>query len=195
MLNLDLPPMVEFKKKADAIIQERWGIEVEHISKKSYEHYFYKRRGFGKSKGQIYGFPMTKGAWCNDRLKTRLLDKCKGRNCISYLGIADDEPNRFHNLTDTKRSPLVGKDWTDSPTWTGAGWTEAMCREWCEKNDLLSPIYTTAARGGVLVLPQSVRQPTAPVAPQLSRILGADAQMGCRQPSCISCGRPHRPRF
>ena len=27
----DLPPMVEFKKKADAIIKERYGIEVEHI--------------------------------------------------------------------------------------------------------------------------------------------------------------------
>ena len=23
-----------------------------------------------------------------------------------------------------------------------------MCRAWCESNDLLSPIYTTAARGG-----------------------------------------------
>lgn len=28
----DLPPMVEFKKKADAIIKERYGITVEHIS-------------------------------------------------------------------------------------------------------------------------------------------------------------------
>lgn len=27
----DLPPMVEFKKKADAIIKYRWGIEVEHV--------------------------------------------------------------------------------------------------------------------------------------------------------------------
>ena len=27
----DLPPMVEFKHKADEIIRERWGIEVEHI--------------------------------------------------------------------------------------------------------------------------------------------------------------------
>lgn len=27
----DLPPMVEFKKKADAIIKDRYGIEVEHI--------------------------------------------------------------------------------------------------------------------------------------------------------------------
>ena len=29
-----------------------------------------------------------------------------------------------------------------------AGWTEDDCRQWCEENDLLSPIYTTAARGG-----------------------------------------------
>ena len=27
----DLPPMVEFKAKADRIILERWGIEVEHV--------------------------------------------------------------------------------------------------------------------------------------------------------------------
>lgn len=30
-ISADLPPMVEFKKKADAIIKERYGIEVEHI--------------------------------------------------------------------------------------------------------------------------------------------------------------------
>ena len=27
----DLPPMVEFKRKADEIIKRRFGIEVEHI--------------------------------------------------------------------------------------------------------------------------------------------------------------------
>lgn len=27
----DLPPMVEFKAKADAYIKERWGLTVEHI--------------------------------------------------------------------------------------------------------------------------------------------------------------------
>lgn len=31
-ISADLPPMVEFKRKADAIIKERFGIEVEHIS-------------------------------------------------------------------------------------------------------------------------------------------------------------------
>ena len=30
-ISADLPPMVEFKKKADAIIKERWGLEVEHV--------------------------------------------------------------------------------------------------------------------------------------------------------------------
>lgn len=31
-LPADLPPMVEFKEKADKIIKDRWGIDVEHIS-------------------------------------------------------------------------------------------------------------------------------------------------------------------
>lgn len=60
-----------------------------------------------------------------------------GINIAQYLGIAADEPNRFHNLSETKKSPLVE-----------IGWDEAYCRRWCEENDLLSPIYTTATRGG-----------------------------------------------
>ena len=49
----DPPPMVEFKAKADKIIKERWGIEVEHLcaekngEKLTYEKLFYhvpKRR-------------------------------------------------------------------------------------------------------------------------------------------------------
>ena len=133
----DLPPMVEFKAYADEIIRERWGIEVEHVrAKHTYQDVFYRRRKSGKAQGQIHGFPMQRGAWCNDRLKTQVLDSIK-RGCISYIGIAADEPSRFQNLTETKHSPLVE-----------AGWTEADCRKWCEENDLLSPIYTTATRGG-----------------------------------------------
>ena len=43
----DLPPMVEFKAKADAIIKGRWGVEVEHVcamrdgKKLTYEDLFY----------------------------------------------------------------------------------------------------------------------------------------------------------
>lgn len=141
----DLPPMVEFKGKADTIIKERWGIEVEHIrSDVTYEDLFYKKRG-SKSRmaGVIYGYPTAalNGTFCSGQLKQNILKKWQSNKTV-YIGIAADEPNRFHNLTETKKSPLVE-----------AGWTEAMCREWCKKNGLLSPIYTTFTRGGVLVLP------------------------------------------
>ncbi len=137
----DLPPMVEFKVRADAIIKERWGIQVEHVDAgESYEHHFYRIRSEKSptNGGIMYGWPMRRSAWCNSGLKMRALRRARSeiRNII-YIGIAADEPNRFHNLNDSKRSPLVE-----------AGWTENDCRRWCEKNDLLSPIYTTATRGG-----------------------------------------------
>lgn len=138
----DLPPMVEFKQKADAIIKDRYGIEVEHFrSKHTYDSAFYLTRGRSgresKFNGVIYGFPMVRGQWCLQQLKLPALRVACGGNCVQYIGIAVDEPNRFHNLSEKKRSPLVE-----------AGWTEQKCWEWCEQNDLLSPIYTTATRGG-----------------------------------------------
>lgn len=44
----DLPQMIEFKKKADKIIKDRWGIEVEHIyaTKRERERETYLRRNF-----------------------------------------------------------------------------------------------------------------------------------------------------
>jgi len=136
----DPPPMVEFKAKADQIIKERWGIEVEHTrARYTFEEAFYLMRGRTgrktKFSGRIYGWPMRKGQWCLQQLKLPALPK--EHSCISYIGIAADEPERFHGLSETKKSPLVE-----------AGWTEAMCRKWCAENDLLSPIYTTSARGG-----------------------------------------------
>lgn len=88
----DLPPMVEFKAKADKIIKERWGIEVEHVcamrngEKLTYEKMFYhvpqRRRGGSISMVSqctecpgaialsreehtaIKGFPNTLRSWC-----------------------------------------------------------------------------------------------------------------------------------
>ena len=138
-IHADLPPMVAFKEKADKIIYKKYGIRVEHISSpKSYEDYFYSVSNGEKSlyAGKIYGFPMQKGNWCTGRLKQSVLQKVQ-RNAIVYIGIAIDEPKRFHNLTESKRSPLVEY-----------GWTEKMCRELCEENGLLSPTYETSLRGG-----------------------------------------------
>lgn len=141
----DLPPMVEFKGYADKVIKERYGIEVEHYYAKkvdrvsgelvSYQDYFYQTMEAGKHGGAYKGFPMNRGSWC---IKLKLSALSEMPKCdIQYLGIAADEPNRFHNLTDTVLSPLVESDWT-----------ELDCRQWCDKNGLLSPIYTQSTRGG-----------------------------------------------
>lgn len=84
----DPPPLVEFKAKADEIIKRRFGIEVEHIyamdkngDKQTYEKIFYRtptrKPGGTLKEGSYAGFPYTKGAWCNDRLKTNPLDSVK----------------------------------------------------------------------------------------------------------------------
>ena len=141
----DLPPMVEFKAWADAEIKKRYGITVEHVCamdggrKRTYQDVFYRQRQScknGNNLHKMYGCPFQNGAWCNDRLKICALRKINLRG-VQYIGIAVDEPGRFHTLTEKKKSPLVE-----------IGWTEANCRLWCEENDLLSPIYTTATRGG-----------------------------------------------
>ena len=58
---------------------------------------------------------------------------------MQYFGIAADEPKRIerHKGKHGIMLPLVE-----------AGWTEPMCREWCEQNNLLAPTYTTSMRGG-----------------------------------------------
>lgn len=151
-VHADLPPMVEFKSKADAIIKERWGFEVEHYratycrmcNNPTFESIFYCKKAGGKYEGEIVGFPLSIGHWCQD-LKNNAVKEAQAnaRNCTQYLGIASDELYRLRNLDGvSKISPLVL-----------IGWTEADCRKWCEDNDLLSPIYTSSARGGCWFCP------------------------------------------
>ena len=82
--------------------------------------------------GKIYGFPLIKGGHCQSQLKMPPMRKIERGN-ICYIGIAADEPNRFHNLTDRK-ARLVEHDITEA-------------RKICEELDLLSPIYKAHAAG------------------------------------------------
>ncbi len=148
----DLPPMVKFKARADAIIKERWGVEVQHIrAQQTAESIMYHKRTRGNRIGEIVGWPMTKGPRIGCELQKALkVSPMRGaqKGNIVYLGIAADEPGRYNNITETKKSPLIE-----------AGWTEEQCRQWCEKNGLLSPIYTEATRGGCWFCPnQSIKQ-------------------------------------
>lgn len=99
---------------------------------------------------RIYGFAgniqMGRAQWCTG-LKRDVIRKVfssspkttGGINIVQYLGIASDEPERIarHEKKKGIMLPLVM-----------ANWDEAYCRKWCEERDLLSPIYTTATRGG-----------------------------------------------
>ena len=88
---------------------------------------------------------MGRAAWCTGTLKIKpqlFSDSTVAQgadiNIVQYLGIAADEPERIErNSKPGYRLPLVE-----------IGWDEAYCRQWCEENDLLSPIYTDSARGG-----------------------------------------------
>ena len=136
----ELPPVVEFKKYADKVIKDRWNIEVEHFDAGiSFEEQFYKVRHRKNKEDCIYGFPCMKGNWCNSNLKMAAINKIlkETKNCIQYVGIAYDEPKRFHNLSKTKISPLVELKWT-----------EADCYKWSEDNNLLSPTYKNFVRDG-----------------------------------------------
>ena len=94
-ISADLPPMVEFKKKADKIIKELYGIEVEHIcamknsqlvnganilnmtEKLTYEDIFYRRYKEGRKEGapSVYGFATHHNIYCRGELKNiRLSD-------------------------------------------------------------------------------------------------------------------------
>lgn len=157
-VHADLPSMVEFKAKADKIIKEMTGVEVEHLcavrngEKLTYEKLFYhipmrKEKNAERFGAKYNGFPLRSCPWCNSRLKIGALrlslhskELVQGTkiNTVQYLGIAACESERIERHTKPGiMLPLVE-----------AGWDEAYCRQWCEEHDLLSPIYTTATRGG-----------------------------------------------
>lgn len=106
----DLPPMVEFKVKADAIIRERWGIQVEHIrAKKTYEQQFYTTYKKGSRPGAIYGWPILRGPWCNSMLKVGILDKNKGDR-ISYFDAHGHTVHDFERRFRLEDDGLISPD-------------------------------------------------------------------------------------
>ena len=102
-ISADLPPMVEFKKKADAIIKERYGIEVEHVcatakdgSKQTYEKIFYRipkrRKGSEAIQGTPKGYPKTTGSWCK-KLKIDAMPREREREREQVYGFPQVKGN------------------------------------------------------------------------------------------------------
>lgn len=150
-ISANLPPVVEFKRHADRIIKERYGLDVRHVcavnedgSKRTFEQMFYRvppRRKKKDFEGCYLGWPMLRGRWCLKTLK--LAEMRKNDFEIWYVGIAADETERINNK-DNKRNVLPLVD---------IGWTEDDTMAWCRDNDLVSPAYDENNRDGCWFCP------------------------------------------
>lgn len=102
------------------------------------EEYKEQRENLGlpDSEGELVHLKSQDG--CSEKFLKSPMDEGRDIKVIQYLGIAADEPERIkRHSVEGKELPLVL-----------AGWDEAYCRGWCEERGVLSPIYTTATRGG-----------------------------------------------
>ena len=143
-ISADFPEVTEFKKEMDAYIKDKYGIEVEHFcatdsngNKMTYEKQFYSIYEKGKHIGNIYGFPMQRGAWCNSRLKMKARDQGTQKGDVSYVGIAYDENKRHKIISETTVAPLVDFEID-----------EDLCGLHCKYEGILSPTYEDSYRDG-----------------------------------------------
>lgn len=151
------PIMAEWIPTAEKRLKELFGITVDHAySGIGFEEQFWTKKQKGEHIGDIYSFPHTIKAWCNDRLKIRAIERYKAKlkkeNLVDFLGIAADEPNRWarkvKEMEETGvryRSLLVEQNLTEQ---------DAMAI--CKKYDLLSPMYGVDGifRGGCWFCPK-----------------------------------------
>lgn len=135
-ISAELPEHEEFiHTKAIPLLWERHGIKTTIVqAKETYCSRFftvYKERS--SKTGEIYGFPMRQGAWCNSHLKVRPINKWQKTvgEYTAVVGIAADEPKRINRKTERDNLlPLVKY-----------GITEAEAFKICERGGCLSPAY------------------------------------------------------
>ena len=131
------PRQLDFINKAKPKLENILGIKINHLTaQRTYEEQFYTLKRNGKRIGEIYGFPVLIGAWCNGRLKLDVINKYlsllnKQYNVIQYIGIASDENARIKNKENIIY-PLVDLNIT-----------EEQAKQICIDNDLYSPLYNS----------------------------------------------------
>lgn len=150
------PLMAEWIPQAEKTLREKFGVVVDHsYSGVTYSEQFYRKTTKGKHIGDIYGFPYVVGAWCNNGLKIKAIQKYvgqfKGQEITTFVGIAADEPKRWERMQAKEtsrqkyRSLLVEQNLTEQ---------DAV--EICKRYNLLSPIYGVDGcfRGGCWFCPK-----------------------------------------
>ena len=143
----EMPEMARWIPTAEEILRREFGVQVRHLTAQhTFKDYFFRVKGDGKHKGEIYGFPFVIGAWCNSRLKVEVINKYLNSvndDITEYIGIAYDEPSRYAQLLKkstqrrVKRSVLY-----ETKT------TEDQAFAICEQYGLVSPLYKTGLKRG-----------------------------------------------
>ena len=139
-----LPELVEFRERMDKEIKARYGMLVTHVkADKSFAELFYKERTERSKYTGIYGWPPLTGHWCMNELKQApIREYFKGLDCVEWIGIAADEPERHGQLNERKRSALVEH-----------GVTEAAAMDICKGLGWVSPTYLHSGRDGCWFCP------------------------------------------
>lgn len=139
------------KEVAIPRLKELTGIDTDLIrnEKDDYVKQFYHIRKGTKDHperdGMYQGYPLASLCIARSELKLRPLEDYFKQypNCIQYVGIAADEPNRLARLDGVKKVSLLAK----------YGYIEKMAFDLCAEYGLLSPIYQSLNRGGCWFCP------------------------------------------
>ena len=135
-ISAELPEHEEFiHTNAIPLLWKRYGIKTTIVqANETYCSRFftvYKERS--RKAGEIYGFPMRKGVWCNSHLKVGPIKKWKkaAGEYTMVVGIAADELKRIDRKTEQGNILPLAK----------YGITEAEAFNICKREGFLSPAY------------------------------------------------------
>jgi 3'-phosphoadenosine 5'-phosphosulfate sulfotransferase (PAPS reductase)/FAD synthetase len=129
---------------------ESWGYEVKVLrANKTYLDCFFNicgERAKPERIGKYRGFPIAFKCKINSDCKVGPIKKFfKGLDCIQYVGIAADEPERLKRLENTNKISLLAK----------YNYTEQRAFELCQEYDLISPVYQLSNRQGCWFCPNA----------------------------------------
>lgn len=150
----EIPEHIEWIREIAIPKLEALGVPVKVVrAARDYCYYFTpgNENTKGNHVGKLKGFPLGGHCVINRDCKIKPIHdfyKSFGdRPIIQYVGIAKDEPVRLARLKDTGKRQQIS-------LLQKYGYTEAMAKKKAAEYGLLSPLYSTSYRGGVLVLPE-----------------------------------------